>query len=176
MKRSLPTSLRAAFAALLLLSPMTLSASDFAGPSADFATRMLASHNSERARLGMPPLRWSAQLSLDAQQWANSLARRGAIEHAQSRNDAGENLWMGSANWFSPEQMVGDFLSERSAFRPGRFPHVSNTGNWVDVGHYTQVIWPGTQAVGCAIARDTGREVLVCRYWPSGNIYGQQVG
>jgi hypothetical protein len=175
MKRLLPILLRAAFAAWLL-SPVTLLASDFAESSPDFATRMLDSHNSERARLGMRPLRWSAQLSLDAQQWANSLARRGAIEHAQSRNDAGENLWIGSANWFSPEQMVGDFLSERSAFRPGRFPNVSNTGNWVDVGHYTQVIWPGTQAVGCAIAHDTGREVLVCRYWPAGNIYGQQVG
>lgn len=161
---------------MLLLSPIALAAGDFAQPGTDFAARVLASHNAERAHMGMPPLRWSAQLSQDAQQWANSLASHGAFEHAQARDHTGENLWMGSANWFSPEQMVGDFLAERRAFRPGRFPNVSNTGNWADVGHYTQVIWPETQAVGCAIARGRGLDVLVCRYWPAGNVYGQRIG
>ncbi|WP_197707084.1 CAP domain-containing protein [Calothrix sp. NIES-3974] len=27
-----------------------------------------------------------------------------------------------------------------------------STGNWVDVGHYTQIIWRNTTEVGCAIA------------------------
>jgi uncharacterized protein YkwD len=176
MKRSPYALLRAGLAAVLLLSPIAISAGDFAEPGTDFAARVLASHNVERGRLGMRPLHWSAQLSQDAQQWADSLARRGAFEHAQGRDDTGENLWMGAANWFSPEQMVGEFLSERAAFRPGRFPNVSNTGNWSDVGHYTQVIWPETQAVGCAIARGGRQEVLVCRYWPAGNVDGERIG
>ena len=159
-----------------LLSPASLSAEvPTKATVGDFAQRVLVSHNRERLRIGLPALRWSAQLSREAGSWARSLARRGTLEHS-GREDMGENLWMGSADWFSPEQMIGNFLSERRAFRPGRFPYVSRTGDWSDVGHYTQIIWPETQAVGCALARSRGQDVLVCRYWPAGNVYGERVG
>jgi uncharacterized protein YkwD len=165
-----------AFAAALVcgLASGETSAGEAARSSAGFVESVLASHNRERARLGLPSLRWSAKLSQDAGQWAGSLARRGALEH--SDGDDGENLWMGSANGYSLEQMVGAFISERRVFRPGRFPNVSRTGDWSDVGHYTQVIWPETQSVGCALARNRGQDVLVCRYWPAGNVYGERVG
>jgi uncharacterized protein YkwD len=156
-------------------APVALSAGTFADPSVDFAQRVLATHNTERLRLGMAPLRWNARLSEQARQWADVLARQGSLEH--SDDDAvGENLWMGRDNRSSPEQMVGDFISERRAFRPGRFPDVSSTGSWVDVGHYTQVIWPETREVGCALSRGDHDEVMVCRYWPAGNIEGERVG
>lgn len=190
MNRTFPVLMRAAAAAVAIatLIPSTLSAGEYSGSASysssanysssggEFAHRVLASHNRERARFGLPALRWSARLSQEAGRWAGSLARRGTFEHSDGRDGTGENLWMGSAKWFSPEQMVGSFLSERRAFRPGRFPHVSNTGNWADVGHYTQIIWPETQDVGCALARNSGQDVLVCRYWPAGNVYGQRVG
>lgn len=169
-------ALLCAAAATCCLVPTALSAGEFAAPATDFAGRVLTVHNQERMRMGMAPLRWSPQLSQEAQRWANALARSGVFVHSQNRGGAGENLWMGSADWFTPEQMVGGFLSERRAFRPGRFPHVSATGNWADVGHYTQVIWPETQAVGCAVARGGRQDVLVCRYWPAGNVYGERVG
>jgi hypothetical protein len=60
-------------------------------------------------------------------------------------------------------------------FRAGRFPDVSATGNWADVGHYTQIIWPTTQRVGCSISRSVKDEVLVCRYWPAGNVVNKPV-
>jgi hypothetical protein len=69
--------------------------------------------------------------------------------------------------------MVGAWASERSMFRPARFPDVSTTGNWADVGHYTQMIWPATTRVGCAIGSSAAADFLVCRYWPSGNVTGQ---
>ena len=47
--------------------------------------------------------------------------------------------------------MVGSWIDEKRAFRPGVFPNVSRTGNWDDVAHYTQLIWKGTTRVGCAI-------------------------
>ena len=112
--------------------------------STDFAGRVLASHNRERARMGMPPPRWNARLSAEAGQWATALARRGAFEHSPDRDDAGENLWMGSGKAYSPEQMVGQFLSEGRAFRPGRFPNVSNTGNWAGTVFRTA---PATRSV-----------------------------
>ncbi len=193
MKRPLDFVMRAAACAVLAgsLIPSALTAGEVAGygaryagqasrysatPSNDFAQRVLATHNGERSRMGMRPLRWNPRLSADAQQWAASLARSGAFEHSDGDGDTGENLWMGSASVYSPEQMVGSFLSERRAFRPGRFPNVSDTGNWADVGHYTQIIWPETQEVGCAVVRGGRQEVMVCRYWPAGNVYGERVG
>ena len=47
----------------------------------------------------------------------------------------------------------------------------SNTCKGV-CGHYTQVIWGKTRAVGCAVATDRRREVWVCNYDPPGNVIG----
>ena len=136
--------------------------------------RLLAAHNAERVRIGIAPLVWSKPLADQAQVWADSLARRGVFEHAKERGGAGENLWMGTAGYYQPEAMIGAFVSERQNFRPGKFPDVSRTGRWQDVGHYTQLIWPATREVGCAVGTGNGREVLVCRYYPAGNWIGQQ--
>ena len=143
-----------------------------------FAWRLLAAHNAERARTGAAPLRWSAALAKDADAWAGTLARKGQLEHASAevRRGSGENLWMGSAGAYSAEDMIGGFVAERDKFRGGTFPQVSRTGNWADVGHYTQIIWPSTQEVGCAVAQGAGKDVLVCRYAPAGNIYGEKIG
>lgn len=142
---------------------------------AELASQLLEAHNAERARLGIAPLRWSPALAQQASTWADNLAQRGRLEHARDRSGAGENLWMGSASYYGPNDMIGRFIDERRAFRPGVFPHISRTGNWADVGHYTQLIWPGTQEVGCALSTGAGNDVLVCRYWPAGNVIGQKV-
>ena len=144
----------------------------------DFAWRLLAAHNAERTRFHAPPLWWSAKLAHDAQGWAEQLAARGKMEHStnEQRGGEGENLWMGSAGRYQAEDMVGAFVAERAAFRPGKFPQVSRTGNWADVGHYTQLVWPGTQELGCAVAKGARDDFLVCRYWPAGNMVGETIG
>lgn len=162
---------RLALALLLALFPAMAMASS--GESA--SARFLALHNRERESLGIAPLHWNPALAAEARQWAESLAQRRAFEHSRNRNGQGENLWMGTAGYFAPEDMIGGFIDERRDFRPGVFPQVSRTGNWRDVGHYTQLVWPATREVGCALARGGGNDVLVCRYWPSGNVVGQRV-
>ncbi len=159
----------------VLLSFLIFSAPLAASPSDAFSQRILVLHNQERDRIGQPSLSWSPRLESQAREWARSLASRGAFEHSRERAGAGENLWMGSAGYYEPEDMIGGFLREKQNFRPGLFPNVSRTGNWADVGHYTQLIWPATREVGCAIAEGRGNEVLVCRYLPSGNWVGQKV-
>ena len=138
---------------------------------------MLAQHNVERRQAGVAALAWDPALAAGAQAYANELARLNLLRHSPKagRRGIGENLWMGTRDYFRPARMVGDWASERSMFRPGRFPAVTTTGNWADVGHYTQIIWPGTQRVGCAIGKSVRSDVLVCRYWPSGNVDGQRV-
>jgi len=139
------------------------------------ATLALSTHNEERTRLGVPPLAWDCELASDASRWAYELARRGTLEHADPaiRKGSGENLWMGTAGRFPVEHMFGRFIDEGRLYRHGQFPDISVTGNWADAGHYSQVIWRGTRELGCALAQGEGKDVLVCRYHPAGNVRGR---
>ena len=71
--------------------------------------------------------------------------------------------------------MIGSWAAEKRLFTPGLFPEVSRSGHWGDVAHYTQMIWPGTTRMGCAIHRVRRWDFLICRYAPPGNIAGQRV-
>ena len=125
----------------------------------------------------MLPLRWSDELAAEALVWARTLARDEQMRHSsvEERDGRGENLWMGTAGYYSPAQMIGHFADEKQYFNTGRFPDVSKTGDWGDVGHYTQIVWPATREVGCATARGERFDFLVCRYWPAGNVMGQRL-
>lgn len=142
-----------------------------------FPQRVLALHNAARARAGVPLLRWDNQLGKEAAQYAVQLAFTGRFEHSSSaaRHGAGENLWMGTRGAFSVESMVGNWENEKRDFAAGVFPNVSRRGSWHGVGHYTQMIWPGTQRVGCALATSAWSDYLVCRYYPAGNVMGARL-
>ncbi|MFQ3615714.1 MAG: CAP family protein [Cyanobacteriota bacterium] len=141
-----------------------------------FTDTVLSAHNRYRAELNLPPLQWSDALAQNAQGWADVLAARGGrrLEHSQGTGE-GENLWMGTAGYFSYDDMVTGWGDEKQYFRPGTFPNVSTTGNWADVGHYTQIIWRDTTHVGCGLATAGGNDILVCRYSPPGNYSGRRV-
>ena len=159
------------FMLILLLVATTASA---APPSLD--VRLLETHNVVRKAAGVAPLVWSATLADDARGWARKMAQTGQFKHAPRPNGKsaqGENLWLGTLSAFTPDNMVGAWAKEKRYYRRGRFPNVSTTGVWTDVGHYTQMIWHNTTHVGCAIARDERNEYLVCRYSPPGNWFGQ---
>ena len=147
------------------------------GSAGDFAWRLLARHNLERDSKGVNRLKWSQKLAQQAQQWADRLARTNRFEHADftTRAGAGENLWMGSAGYYDADAMIDTFLAERRHYQPGAFPQNSRSGRWEDVAHYTQIIWPGTEQVGCAVAKGQINDVLVCRYWPAGNTVGVRI-
>jgi hypothetical protein len=69
--------------------------------------------------------------------------------------------------------MVGLWISEKRNFKKGVFPANSVTGKVADVGHYTQLVWRASGAVGCAITEGAAEDVLVCRYSAAGNVLGQ---
>ena len=164
-----------AIAALAAASP--LAAEVTVVPTETVATRLLAAHNAERQRVGVKPLVWSAKLAEHAKKWAQTLAVSDMFEHAPVGADGGEgeNLWFGTKDDYAPEEMIGFFIDEGKQFKRGKFPDVSTTGRWEDVGHYTQLVWKDTREVGCAIASNARRDILVCRYSPAGNIVGQPV-
>lgn len=149
-----------------------------AQPFDPVSARLLAAHNRERARMAVAPLRWDPALAASAAAYGPTLARLGRLQHSPraTRPGQSENLWMGTRGAFAPEQMVGTWLAERRYFRGGTFPWVSVTGNWLDVAHYSQIIWSGSTAVGCAIHSSYRYDFLICRYSPRGNIDGRRVG
>lgn len=175
LKRVAPLLFGAAFAALLALPANRTSAEGLAASrDTGFAEVLLSVHNRERARLGETPLAWSGKLASDAQNWADHLAQTGTFSHMSGgQSGAGENIWRGTAGDYSAAEMIGTFVDERADYHPGRFPNVSRTGSWHNIGHYTQIIWPDTRMVGCAVARGDGQDVMVCRYWPAGNVVGK---
>lgn len=144
--------------------------------TSDLDRRVLAAHNRERAAIGVPPLRWDEGLATDARQWADHLSASGRFEHSPDAPGAepqGENLWEGTRGYYTPEAMVGLWVAERAAYRPGVFPSNSRSGDVEAVGHYTQLIWRRTTSVGCALAKGRDDEVLVCRYAQAGNVVGE---
>ncbi|MEI6643283.1 MAG: CAP domain-containing protein [Novosphingobium sp.] len=166
-----------AFAIAALAAAHPAMAQVTVAPSESVAGRLLAAHNAERVRLGLKPLAWSAKLAEHAKKWAQALAVSDMMEHSTAAADGGEgeNLWFGTKGDYAPEEMVGYFVDEAKLFKRGVFPNVSTSGRWEDVGHYTQLIWSDTREVGCALASNARRDVLVCRYTPVGNIEGRTV-
>jgi uncharacterized protein YkwD len=140
-----------------------------------FATEMLRTHNDERLFQGRQPLVWDAALATDAGKWASHLARHNLFEHAFAelgKKGQGENLWMGTHASYPLAEMVSYWTAEAEQAKSGKFPDVAKSGNWTDVGHFTQLVWPETRNVGCALKSSAEDDFLVCRYWPAGNRIG----
>src|SRR5439155_14188576 len=89
--------------------------------AAQFPARILAAHNVERARAGMPTLAWDNALGTAAAAYAQQMAMTGRFQHSDrsQRRGTGENLWMGTHGAFSVEAMIGGWASEKRVFSPG---------------------------------------------------------
>lgn len=139
---------------------------------------MLARHNAARADFGVGPLVWDQRLTDDARAYARHLARTDDFRHSTGPRGAepqGENLWRGTRLAYEFDEMVGHWIAERRDFRPGVLPYVSRTGRFEDVSHYTQLVWPTTRRVGCAIVGNRRIDYLVCRYAQPGNLAGRRL-
>ncbi len=146
--------------------------------SADrFEATILAIHNAECARVGSSLLTWDPALAAGAAPWAQYLASTGQFVHSdrKARRGIGENMSMGPSGVYDVGTMVRLWVAEKQYFIPGIFPANSRTGNWHDIGHYTQLVWPTTQRVGCALSSGRVIDVVICHYAPAGNIDGRPV-
>jgi len=135
---------------------------------------MIAAHDRVRSEVGLGGLTWSNSLAAAAQQWAEHLAATNIRQHS-STDGYGENFSRGlPPSEYPPTVLFDLFYAEKKYFIPGRpVPECSNTGNFHDVAHYTQIIWKDTKQVGCGYAIGIPRAILVCQYLPQGNIVGQ---
>jgi pathogenesis-related protein 1 len=137
------------------------------GAPPNLASTMLAAHNRIRARVGVPALTWSDALSAQSREWANTLLTRNRFIH-RPHSPYGENLYEISGRAASAADVVDRWASESR-----NYDYSSNQCRGV-CGHYTQIVWRNTKAMGCGVARGGGREIWVCNYDPPGNVVGHR--
>jgi pathogenesis-related protein 1 len=135
---------------------------------------MVARHNYWREKVGVPPITWSNELAVVAGKWAKELKRKGCeMEHSPRSGKFGtgygENLYWSSGMQRTPEHVVDSWASEIEYYN-------SSTGkcNGGVCGHYTQIVWSKTTAIGCAMEKCGDEEIWVCNYNPPGNYVGQK--
>ncbi|GJM87075.1 hypothetical protein PR202_ga02993 [Eleusine coracana subsp. coracana] len=168
----------AATATLLLLLVLLAGATDAAhggykkkgkGPPS-LAASFLDPHNAARRAVGLGPLAWDERLAAYARRYAAKRSGDCALVH--SHGPFGENLFRGSggAGW-RPADVVGAWVRERAVYDAR-----SNTCRGGACGHYTQIVWRRTTAVGCALVPcGGGRGTFgVCSYNPPGNYVGMR--
>ncbi|MBZ4420542.1 CAP domain-containing protein [Myxococcus sp. RHSTA-1-4] len=147
----------------------------------DFERDMVAAHNHARAQAkptpkpALPPLTWSSEAARKAASWAKECR----FEHNPNRGDFGENLAAATPGaWTTPDVVKSwadeavDYDFAKKACKRGKV-----------CGHYTQVVWRKTAAVGCATvlcnknspfgAQHPTWQNWVCNYAPPGNYIGQ---
>ena len=138
---------------------------------------MMTMHNAARASVRRPPLVWDASLADDARGYAREMARTRRFEHSpqpRGNPNQGENLWTGTRGAYRYDEMAQHWIDEQRDFVNRASPNFSRTGDYRDVGHYTQIIWSRTTRVGCAMASSARDEYLVCRYVVAGNVVGER--
>ncbi|BFZ19714.1 hypothetical protein BsWGS_22753 [Bradybaena similaris] len=130
----------------------------------------------------MLKMAWDSELEKLAQNYADKCI----FEHNKARHaikvfdSVGENLYAGTGT-FEPAEVVQAWYDEVKDYNYA----TSKCKTGAMCGHYTQVVWANSLAVGCGVKyceRLQGAEQhgfsrgynLVCNYGPSGNYVGQK--
>ncbi|KAL2100078.1 hypothetical protein ACEWY4_004472 [Coilia grayii] len=138
----------------------SLSATD-----SSFEREFLEAHNSYRQLHGASPLTMSRDLCRTAQKWADHLLASKKMQHSQA--DHGENLyyaWSSAPKQIHGKEAVDNWYSEIKDYNFRKPGFQSGTG------HFTQVVWRGSEELGVGLATDGNTVIVVGQYLPAGNI------
>ena len=146
---------------------------------------MLTLHNEARSAVGVTKdLIWSDRIALDAQAYADTLAKSGLFEHDPKNHTGydngayGENLYAAYPSKPSLATAAKAWIDEKQYYTYGKIGDSSTCEEGQQCGHYTQVVWSNTSEVGCAISQYRagnykGGYVIVCKYQTPGNYIGE---
>jgi uncharacterized protein YkwD len=148
--------------------------------SSDYAQGLLDAHNNHRANHSAPPLAWSNELADTARQIAQSCV----YAHNMNTNGGGygQNIGAGAPRDQAPKMITDNMYNDEIGYYPGygSEPNMDDFHHW---GHFSQIVWKGTEKVGCETVycpgglANTGSNVspwfMVCNYSPAGNMAGQ---
>lgn len=140
------------------------------------AQAYLDPHNTARAAHGANPVTWDDNLAALAQQWVNGCKFEHSGGSLSSDFGYGENLAAGTGE-YPIADAVTSWVNEGSTY------DYNNPGFSMDTGHFTQVVWKSTTAIGCAYQDcpnagavfpnyDGNWRIHSCMYTPPGNMEG----
>ncbi|CAH2054355.1 unnamed protein product [Thlaspi arvense] len=130
----------------------------------------LYAHNIARVSSGVPPLQWNNGLARFAHKWAKQ--RKADCKMIHSGGPYGENMfWHRQQKTWSLEKVVTRWFEERFNYDP----NTKTCASGKMCGHYTQIVWRATTAVGCARVKCNNNRgyLVVCEYDPRGNYEGE---
>lgn len=142
-------------------APTTPPSPQYTDPST-FRETVLNSTNYYRYEHSASYLAWNDSLASYAQNYSQQCI------WAHSHGPPGENLARG---YPTVTEAVDAWGNERALYNFSG----DQTGFTEETGHFTQLVWKSTQTVGCGATNCGGRNnvqgwLLVCEYWPAGNI------
>jgi uncharacterized protein YkwD len=145
------------------------------GEPAPFAG-IIDAHNRWRRNVGAAPLQWSAPAAVEAQRWADQLAREGCnmrFNPDQARKSTyRDNLLRAYASgpyqgWRrTPSQVVDRWGDGQRYYDASRHRCREAAGG---CSQYAQMVAPASRSVGCGHARCPAAEIWVCTYTPPGD-------
>lgn len=122
--------------------------------------------NEWRSLLRLPQLQQSKQLVTASMARAIDLAETCTLSHAGRNKKYGENLYLGAEG----DGAVEAWATERQYYNA----RDGSCQSGKVCGHWTAMTWRDTREAGCSTARcGDGRVVVVCSFWPAGNVVGQ---
>ncbi|ODM90597.1 Golgi-associated plant pathogenesis-related protein 1 [Orchesella cincta] len=141
----------------------------------DWRQTILDQDNKYRAHHGTESFKMDKELNAAAQEWAEHLASecQHMTQQSHSSNEirrfrgsgSGENLMGG--NWGKEDGSSAAYQASNAWYA-----EVDNYPNGSPVGHFTQTVWKGSKNVGYGFAVCPGKSYLVGRYFPQGNVQG----
>ncbi|URE34636.1 SCP [Musa troglodytarum] len=128
----------------------------------------LHAHNQVRAVAGEKPFAWDDNLARYAKRWSEKRRSDCAIVH--SMGPYGENMFWGSGWDWRVADAVENWAREHLYYN--RSDNSCMSGKMC--GHFTQIVWNSSEAVGCArVECFAGGVIITCNYDPPGNWVGE---
>ncbi len=128
---------------------------------------IVSKHNYYRQMYSVPEIIFDPILSDYSEQRANSIINVESFEHV-SNCPYGENLYC-SYDLDNVSNCVDKWMSESANWN-------EMENNWMEdgLGHFSQVVWRGSTNLGIGKSyMSNGLLVIVCNYYPSGNLVGE---
>lgn len=124
-----------------------------------FNQEILSYHNKARGDHSVGQLTWDDTLAKYATDYLNKVN----CDFKHSGGKYGENIAMG---YPTPTKAMEAWYNE------GKDYNYNNPGFSEGTGHFTQMVWKGTNKIGCGQAKCSQGPYLVCEYDPAGNVEG----
>ncbi|CAO2187873.1 unnamed protein product [Urochloa humidicola] len=163
----------AAVALALVFSMAVASMAQNTGEKQEF----LSLHNDARREVGVEDVVWDETVAAFARAYAARRAGDCSVVHSENAErwmlNYGENI--AGVSSLTVAGAVQMWVREKQYYDSASGMCMIGRPEELKCGHYTQVVWRNTKAIGCArVMCDNGGIFITCNYSPAGNVIGQR--